>query len=43
MGEMVVRMDRSQRMQHFVLMASFIVLAVTGFALKFPDDLVSRT
>ncbi len=36
-GEMVVRMDRGQRMQHFVLMASFIVLAVTGFALKFPN------
>ncbi len=35
-GEMVLRMDRGQRMQHFVLMASFIVLAITGFALKFP-------
>ena len=35
-GEMVVRMDRGQRMQHFVLLSSFIVLAVTGFALKFP-------
>ena len=36
LGPMVVRMDRNQRVQHFVLMASFIVLAVTGFALKFP-------
>jgi len=35
-GELVIRMDRSQRTQHFVLMSSFIVLAVTGFALKFP-------
>jgi cytochrome b subunit of formate dehydrogenase len=35
-GEMVVRMDRGQRLQHFVLMSSFMVLAVTGFALKFP-------
>jgi formate dehydrogenase gamma subunit len=35
-GAMVVRMDRGQRIQHFVLMASFLVLAVTGFALKFP-------
>jgi len=35
-GKMVVRMDRNQRFQHFVLMASFILLAVTGFALKFP-------
>ena len=35
--EWVVRMDRGQRVQHFVLMASFILLAVTGFALKFPN------
>ncbi len=35
-GEMVLRMDRCQRAQHFVLMSSFIILAVTGFALKFP-------
>lgn len=36
LGETVQRMDLNQRMQHLVLMASFIVLAVTGFALKFP-------
>ena len=36
-GELVMRMDRGQRAQHFVLMASFILLAVTGFALKFPN------
>ncbi|MEN9974299.1 MAG: hypothetical protein RLZZ282_305 [Verrucomicrobiota bacterium] len=35
-GVMVVRMDCGQRVQHFVLMSSFIVLAITGFALKFP-------
>jgi cytochrome b subunit of formate dehydrogenase len=35
-GEMIERMDRGQRLQHFVLMASFMVLAITGFALKFP-------
>ncbi len=35
-GEMVERMDRGQRMQHFVLMSSFVVLAITGFALQFP-------
>jgi formate dehydrogenase gamma subunit len=34
----VVRMTDSQRWQHFVLAASFIVLALTGFALKFPDS-----
>ena len=35
-GETVIRMDRCQRVQHFLLMTSFIVLAATGFALKFP-------
>jgi len=37
----VVRMDRSQRTQHFILAASFIILAVTGFALKYPDSWVA--
>ena len=34
----VVRMDGSQRMQHFLLLASFITLVITGFALKYPDS-----
>ena len=34
----VVRMDRSQRLQHFVLATSFIALAITGFALRFPES-----
>jgi len=34
----VVRMTRNQRVQHQVLLASFIVLVITGFALKFPDS-----
>ncbi len=38
----VVRMTRSQRWQHFILAASFIVLALTGFALKFPDSFVAK-
>jgi formate dehydrogenase gamma subunit len=38
----VLRMSPSQRWQHFVLAASFIVLAVTGFALKFPDSWLAR-
>ena len=38
----VVRMSRSQRWQHFVLAASFIILAITGFALKFPDSGLAR-
>lgn len=34
----IQRMNLRQRGQHFVLLASFIVLAVTGFALKFPES-----
>lgn len=38
----VLRMSLSQRWQHFVLGFSFTVLAVTGFALKFPDSWVAK-
>jgi formate dehydrogenase gamma subunit len=38
----VERMNRSQRMQHAILALSFIILAITGFALKFPDSWVSK-
>lgn len=38
----IVRMSRAQRWQHFVLAASFIILAVTGFALKFPDSWLAK-
>ena len=38
----VVRMTRSQRWQHAVLAISFIVLAITGFALKFPDSWLAK-
>lgn len=41
-GLEIVRMDFSQRIQHVTLAVSFIVLAVTGFALKFPDSWVAR-
>jgi cytochrome b subunit of formate dehydrogenase len=34
----VVRMTRSQRIQHLLLLASFFVLVITGFALKYPDS-----
>lgn len=37
----ILRMDRVQRWQHGLLALSFIVLAVTGFALKFPDSWVA--
>lgn len=34
----VTRMSRNQRIQHWLLLGSFIVLVITGFALKFPDS-----
>lgn len=34
----VVRMTTGQRWQHLVLLASFIILVITGFALKYPDS-----
>ncbi len=33
----MVRMTTNQRWQHLILLTSFIVLVITGFALKFPD------
>ena len=41
-GRPVLRMSLSQRWQHAVLALSFITLAVTGFALKFPDSWLAR-
>jgi formate dehydrogenase gamma subunit len=41
-GRAVLRMDVSQRAQHLVLALSFMVLALTGFALKFPDSWIAR-
>jgi cytochrome b subunit of formate dehydrogenase len=34
----IVRMTANQRIQHLLLLSSFIVLALTGFALKYPDS-----
>ena len=39
----VLRMSASQRRQHFVLAASFIVLAISGFALRFPDSWLAKS
>jgi cytochrome b subunit of formate dehydrogenase len=33
----MVRMTTNQRWQHLILVSSFIILVITGFALKFPD------
>ncbi|HEU6447603.1 MAG TPA: cytochrome b/b6 domain-containing protein [Verrucomicrobiae bacterium] len=38
----ILRMSLAQRWQHFVLAGSFIVLAITGFALKFPDSWLAK-
>jgi len=35
---LITRMSGSQRAQHIILLASFIVLVISGFALKFPDS-----
>ncbi len=37
----ITRMSFSQRWQHLTLVISFVALAVTGFALKFPDSWIS--
>jgi formate dehydrogenase gamma subunit len=36
-GRTVVRMDKNQRIQHILLASSFIILAISGFALRYPD------
>ena len=36
-GDAISRMDRSQVSQHIALAASFTVLVLTGFALRYPD------
>jgi len=38
----VTRMEREQRVQHLLLLASFFTLVITGFALKFPDSMFAR-
>ncbi|MFB3917397.1 MAG: cytochrome b/b6 domain-containing protein [Terriglobales bacterium] len=35
---LVVRMQKAQRYQHLTLLISFILLVLTGFALKYPDS-----
>lgn len=37
----VLRMNMTQRCQHFVLVVSFVTLAVSGFALRWPDSWIS--
>jgi cytochrome b subunit of formate dehydrogenase len=37
-GRTVVRMNVNQRVQHLLLLSSFIVLVLTGFALAYPES-----
>ena len=37
----VLRMTLAQRVQHWLLLVSFITLAITGFALKYPDSWIA--
>ncbi len=39
----MTRMTTNQRWQHLILLSSFIVLVITGFALKFPDTWFAHT
>jgi formate dehydrogenase gamma subunit len=41
-GRPIQRMNLAQRWQHAVLALSFIALAVTGFALKWPDSWLAK-
>ncbi len=43
MNPFMTRMTVNQRWQHLVLLSSFIVLVITGFALKFPDAWFAHT
>jgi hypothetical protein len=38
MNPTMTRMTTNQRWQHLILLSSFIVLVITGFALKFPNS-----
>jgi cytochrome b subunit of formate dehydrogenase len=39
---LMVRMTGNQRWQHLILLSSFIVLVITGFALKFPNSWIAE-
>jgi formate dehydrogenase gamma subunit len=38
----VMRMNRNQRIQHFVMGLSFVVLVISGFALAWPESIIAR-
>jgi cytochrome b subunit of formate dehydrogenase len=43
MNPFMTRMTVNQRWQHLVLLSSFIILVITGFALKFPETWFAHT
>ncbi len=38
----IVRLTANQRLQHWLLLTSFIVLVLSGFALQYPDSVLGR-
>jgi cytochrome b subunit of formate dehydrogenase/5-methylcytosine-specific restriction endonuclease McrA len=43
MNPYMTRMTANQRWQHLILLLSFIILVITGFALKFPESWFAHT
>ena len=43
MNPYMTRMSVNQRWQHLILLSSFIILVITGFALKFPESWFAHT
>ncbi|MGE5399090.1 MAG: cytochrome c3 family protein [Ignavibacteriales bacterium] len=37
-GKVYLRMSLNERIQHFIMLSSFITLVLTGFVLKYPDS-----
>lgn len=42
MRRTIVRLTFNQRVQHWLLLTSFILLVISGFALEYPDSFLSR-
>ncbi|MBU2491540.1 MAG: cytochrome c3 family protein [Bacteroidetes bacterium] len=36
-GKVYLRMSKNERIQHFIMLTSFIALVISGFGLKYPD------
>jgi predicted CXXCH cytochrome family protein len=41
-GKIYLRMNKKERIQHFIMLTSFILLVLTGFALKYPDFILFK-